>query len=218
MRHPVRGWSDLELVGVVVHDYPPESLSPPESEGTRVARINDRLLPLEAHEPIVKRRVFGVTRTTRSRRTPLLLAWTSAPTGTAIAHRTKEHAFDHRARFPYRAQFEPLARAAHGASTTNTRRGCLMVTDLPARPLLTLVTTKGDKDQADNGRPALDDDGDLRQCGRCGFTFPVDDAARAEPARWVCPPCVVASLGGGSLQQRAVHLGGSTTQRTVFTA
>lgn len=53
-RKPIRGGSDLELLGVVVHDNPAERVSPPESEGTRVARINDRLLPLKAHEPIVE--------------------------------------------------------------------------------------------------------------------------------------------------------------------
>jgi excisionase family DNA binding protein len=54
-RKPIRGGSDLELVGVVVHDNPAECVSPPESEGTWVARIDDRLLPLKAHEPIVEK-------------------------------------------------------------------------------------------------------------------------------------------------------------------
>ena len=53
-RNPIRGGSDLESVGVVVHDNRAERVSPPESEGTRVAPIDDRLLPLEAHEPIVE--------------------------------------------------------------------------------------------------------------------------------------------------------------------
>jgi hypothetical protein len=53
-RKPIGGRSDLELRWVVVHDNPAERVSPPASEGTRVARINDRLLPLEAHESIVE--------------------------------------------------------------------------------------------------------------------------------------------------------------------
>ena len=53
-RKSIRGGSDLELVWVVVHDDPAERVSPPEPEGTRVVRIHDGLLPLEAHEPIVE--------------------------------------------------------------------------------------------------------------------------------------------------------------------
>ena len=58
-RKPIRGGSDLELGWVGVYDNPAEGLSPPESEGTRVARIDDRLLPLEAHEPIVQKLLPG---------------------------------------------------------------------------------------------------------------------------------------------------------------
>ncbi len=53
-RKPIRGGSDLELVGILAHDNPAERVSPPQSEGTRVARVDDRLLPLEAHEAIVE--------------------------------------------------------------------------------------------------------------------------------------------------------------------
>jgi hypothetical protein len=53
-RKPIRGGSDLELVGILAHDNPAERVSPPKPEGTRVARVDDRLLPLEAHEPIVE--------------------------------------------------------------------------------------------------------------------------------------------------------------------
>jgi hypothetical protein len=93
-----------------------------------------------------------------------------------------------------------------------------MVADLPARPLLSLVATDADDHQGEGAHPVHVDEGDHRECGVCGFTFPVDEPARDEPARWVCPPCVVASLGGGSLQQRAVHVGGSTTLRMVYSA
>jgi len=93
-----------------------------------------------------------------------------------------------------------------------------MVTDLPARPSLRLVATGADDHRSEDSHPVHADEGDHRKCGECGFTFPVDEPARAEPGRWVCPPCAVASLGGGSLQQRAVHLGGSPTLRTVFSA
>ena len=65
-RKPIRGGSDLELVGVVVHDNPAERVSPPESEGTRVARIDDRLLPLEAHNAIVDELLPAVPRRARS--------------------------------------------------------------------------------------------------------------------------------------------------------
>jgi len=65
-RKPIRGGSDLKLVGVVVHDNPAERFSPPASEGARVARIDDRLLPLEAHEPILEELLLGVPRSAGS--------------------------------------------------------------------------------------------------------------------------------------------------------
>jgi hypothetical protein len=91
-----------------------------------------------------------------------------------------------------------------------------MVTDLPARPSLSLVTTDSDDRQGEASHPVRDNDGDHRRCGRCGFTFPVDEPPRAEPGLWVCPPCAVASLGGGSLQQQTFRTDGSLTERTVF--
>jgi hypothetical protein len=91
-----------------------------------------------------------------------------------------------------------------------------MVTDLPARPLLSFVPTLGDYQYDEHGYPVPDDEGDHRQCGECGFTFPVDEPARAEPAGWVCSPCAVASLGGGSLQQFTFRTNDCLTQRTVF--
>jgi len=93
-----------------------------------------------------------------------------------------------------------------------------MVTDLPARTSLSLVTADGDDHHGGHGDSVPDDDGNHLQCGECGFTFPVDDPTDAEPPWWVCSPCAVASLGGGSLQRRAVQFGGSTTLRTVFSA
>lgn len=69
-RKPVRCGSDLELVGVVVHDNSAERVSPPQSEGTRVARIDDRLFPLEAHEPIVEKPRDWCAQKTRVRGLP----------------------------------------------------------------------------------------------------------------------------------------------------
>jgi hypothetical protein len=48
------GWSDLELVRVVVDDHPPEGFSPPVPEYHRVPCIDNRLLPFEAHDAIVE--------------------------------------------------------------------------------------------------------------------------------------------------------------------
>jgi hypothetical protein len=50
----IRGWSDLELVRVVVDDNPPESFSPPVPQYDRVPCIHNRLLPLETHDAIVE--------------------------------------------------------------------------------------------------------------------------------------------------------------------
>jgi hypothetical protein len=50
---------DLELVGLVVHDDPAEGLSPPTAERDGVERIDDCLLPLEAHDREATRRVEG---------------------------------------------------------------------------------------------------------------------------------------------------------------
>ena len=91
-----------------------------------------------------------------------------------------------------------------------------MVAELPAQPSLSLAPTHGGDRHGEHGHPVADDEGDHRRCGECGFTFPVDEPARAEPAWWVCPPCTVASLGGGSLQQGTFRTDGSLTQRTVF--
>jgi len=91
-----------------------------------------------------------------------------------------------------------------------------MVTDLAARRSQSFVATHGDDHQGEHSYPVHDDEGDHRQCGECGLTFPVDEPACAEPALWVCPPCAVASHGGGSLQQRTIRTNGSLTQRTVF--
>jgi hypothetical protein len=52
-RKAIRGWSDLELVRVVVDDHPPESVSPPAPKYKRVSCIDNRLLPLEGHDAIV---------------------------------------------------------------------------------------------------------------------------------------------------------------------
>src|SRR4051812_49254615 len=53
-RQTIRGGSNLELVGVVADDDPTERLPPPPSEAARIACIDDRLLPLEAHDSIVE--------------------------------------------------------------------------------------------------------------------------------------------------------------------
>ena len=53
-RQTIRSGSNLELVGVVVDDYPAERLPPPPPEAARVPCIDDCLLPLEAHESIVE--------------------------------------------------------------------------------------------------------------------------------------------------------------------
>jgi len=89
-----------------------------------------------------------------------------------------------------------------------------MVTDLPARPSLKLVT--GDERRAEQHHPVYDDSGDLHRCGECGYTFIVDEPASAESVSWLCPPCSMASLGGGSLQQRTIDAGGALTRQTVF--
>ena len=52
-RQTIRSGSNLELVGVVVDDYPTERIPPPPPEAVRIACIDDCLLPLEAHESIV---------------------------------------------------------------------------------------------------------------------------------------------------------------------
>lgn len=91
-----------------------------------------------------------------------------------------------------------------------------MVTDLPAHSSLSLVTTDGADHHGEHSYYVPDDEGDHRRCGRCGFTFPVDEPPRAEPGLSVCSPCAVASLGGGSLQQRTFRTDGSLTERTVF--
>jgi len=91
-----------------------------------------------------------------------------------------------------------------------------MVNDLPARPSLRLVPTDVDDQLGEHEHTVDDDEGDHRQCGRCGFTFPVDEPPRGEPGLWVCSPCAVASLGGGSLQQRTFRADSTLTERTVF--
>jgi hypothetical protein len=50
-------WSgpNLELIGVVVDDDPPERLAPPVAERAGVACVDNRLLPLKAHGLIVER-------------------------------------------------------------------------------------------------------------------------------------------------------------------
>ncbi len=53
-RQTIRSGSNLELVGVVVEDYPAERLPPPPPEAARVPCIDDCLLPREAHESIVE--------------------------------------------------------------------------------------------------------------------------------------------------------------------
>jgi hypothetical protein len=53
-RKTICSGSDLELIGVVVDDNPAERLSPPVAERARVPCVDDRLLPLEAHDSIVE--------------------------------------------------------------------------------------------------------------------------------------------------------------------
>ncbi len=49
----IRSRSNLELVWFVVHDNPSQRLLPPAAQRARVACIDDRLLPNEAHRSIV---------------------------------------------------------------------------------------------------------------------------------------------------------------------
>jgi hypothetical protein len=61
------------------------------------------------------------------------------------------------------------------------------------------------------------DDADRLQCGHCRVIFAVDDPVDlAEQEWWLCSTCVVASLGGGSLQRPAVPSDGSLTGPLVF--
>jgi hypothetical protein len=46
---PVLGEPDLELVGFVADDYPPQGVAPPSPERARILRIDNCLLPLKAH-------------------------------------------------------------------------------------------------------------------------------------------------------------------------
>ena len=46
----IHSWPDLELFRVVVDHDPPERLSPPPPQCERVECVDDRLLPLQAHD------------------------------------------------------------------------------------------------------------------------------------------------------------------------
>jgi hypothetical protein len=46
---PVLGEPDLELVGFIADDYPPQGVAPPSPERARIVRIDNYLLPLKAH-------------------------------------------------------------------------------------------------------------------------------------------------------------------------
>lgn len=48
-RQSIWCWTNLELLRVVIHDNPSECLLPPPSKRDWVPRVNDQLLPLDAH-------------------------------------------------------------------------------------------------------------------------------------------------------------------------
>jgi hypothetical protein len=55
-RAPIGHRTDLELLGIVVHDHPAERVQPPAAEGSGIARVDDDLFPLDAHPESVVRR------------------------------------------------------------------------------------------------------------------------------------------------------------------
>jgi hypothetical protein len=54
-RAPIGRRTDLELLGIVVHDHPAERVQPPAAEGSGIAGVDDDLFPLDAHPQSVVR-------------------------------------------------------------------------------------------------------------------------------------------------------------------